>query len=169
MRAPRPKYAEDSDSESESRASSSSSASSEEDSVFDDLEELLGANSDDEGEAGGSFTPTDMRNLVLFLADYPDEGLIPWNEFQKQHPQRSDKSWQQYYRRNEKEVKRYLRKYRKRERASSSALPSQRGRPSWASNKVGPLPSALKRKISSGGYDGNFKRMKEETDDDSLY
>lgn len=67
------------------------------------------------------------------------------------------------------EINRYVRRYRKRGRAKNSALPPQRGRPSWASNQMGPLPSALKRKVSSGGYDGNFKRMKEEVDDDDLY
>jgi hypothetical protein len=66
------------------------------------------------------------------------------------------------------EINRYLRKYQKRERTKKSALlPAQRGRPSWASTSNGPLPSALKRKVSSGGYDGKFKRKKDDMQDDS--
>lgn len=64
------------------------------------------------------------------------------------------------------EINRYLRKLRKfRKRERTKKLPAQRGRPSWASN--GPLPSALKRKVSSGGYDGKFKRKKDYMQDDS--
>jgi hypothetical protein len=71
---PRPKYA-DSDSESESDDGSSSESVSpfETDSDFEALEELLGADSDDEGESGGSYTATDLRNVVLHLAEHPDE------------------------------------------------------------------------------------------------
>lgn len=63
------------------------------------------------------------------------------------------------------EINRYMRKYRKRKQAQSTSLPPQRGRPSWASNRTGPLPSTLKRKVSNGGYEGDFKRIKEETND----
>lgn len=83
MTVSRPKYAEDSDSEPESKTSSSSGSESEMDSIFDDLEELLAADSDDEGESGGSYTPTDMRNIVLFIADFREDALIPWVEFQE--------------------------------------------------------------------------------------
>lgn len=79
----RPKYAEDSDSESESKTGSSSGSESETDSIFDDLEDLLTADSADEGESGGSYTRTDMRNIVLFIADFPEDALIPWAEFQE--------------------------------------------------------------------------------------
>jgi hypothetical protein len=71
---PRPNYAE-SDSESESNVGSlSESASlSEPDSDFEALEELLGADSNDEGESGGQYTMTDLRNVVLHLAAHPNE------------------------------------------------------------------------------------------------
>lgn len=67
------------------------------------------------------------------------------------------------------EVNRFLRKYRRRERTKKTTTlpPAQRGRPSWASTSNGPLPSALKRKVSSGGYDGKFKRKKDDMQDDS--
>lgn len=83
---PRPKYA-DSDSESESSAGSSSESvsQSEIDSDSDALEELLGADSTDEGESGGPYTATDLRNVVLHLAAFPDERESTlWSKFHEQ-------------------------------------------------------------------------------------
>lgn len=79
----RPKYAEDSDSESDLETGSSSGSESETDSTFDDLEKLLAADSNDEGDTGGLYTTTDMRNVVLFLADCPDDEPVPWAKFEK--------------------------------------------------------------------------------------
>ncbi|KIM85138.1 hypothetical protein PILCRDRAFT_817120 [Piloderma croceum F 1598] len=165
---PRPNYVEsDSESESNVESLSESVSLSEADSDFEALEELLGADSNDEGESGGHFTMTDLRNVVLHLAAHPNEKESTlWIKFHDEHPQRSDKSWREYYRRNDKEINRYLVKYRIRERTKQTAAPPpQRGRPSWASTSNDPLPSALKRKVSSAGYDGKFKRKKD--DDDS--
>ena len=63
------------------------------------------------------------------------------------------------------EIRRYLRQYRKREagKKSTATIP-QRGQPSWAqssSSQMDSIPSALKRKVSAGGYDGRFKRAKD--------
>jgi len=83
---PLPKYA-DSDSESESNAGSSSESvsPSEADSDFEALEDLLGADSNDEGESGGQYTATDLRNVVLHLATYPNEKESTlWNKFHQQ-------------------------------------------------------------------------------------
>lgn len=83
---PPPKYAE-SDSESESNAGSSSTSASlsETDSDFEELEELLGADSSDEGESGGPFTSTDLRNVVLHLAAHPDEKeSVLWSKYHEQ-------------------------------------------------------------------------------------
>jgi|ERR1700691_388127 hypothetical protein len=80
---PRPKYAEsDSESESNTGSSSDSVSPSESDSDFEALEELLGADSNDEGESGGQYTATDLRNVVLHLAANPDEKESTlWSKF----------------------------------------------------------------------------------------
>lgn len=52
------------------------------DSDFDALEELLAADSDDEGDAGGPYTATDMRNVVVFIGDRPNEKESTlWSKF----------------------------------------------------------------------------------------
>jgi hypothetical protein len=80
---PRPNYAEsDSESESNSESSSECISLSEADSDFEALEELLGVDSNEEGESGGSFTMTDLRNVVLHLAAHPNEKeTILWSKF----------------------------------------------------------------------------------------
>ena len=72
MIKPRPKYIE-SESESGSEATSLSGVESFTDSDYDALDEILAADSDDEGGAGGPYTTTDMKNVVVFLGDHPDE------------------------------------------------------------------------------------------------
>lgn len=84
---PRPNYADESDSESESSPGSSSDSVSlsETASDFEALEELLEADSNDEGESGGGYTATDMRNVVLHLAANPDEKESTlWSKFHEQ-------------------------------------------------------------------------------------
>jgi hypothetical protein len=90
---PRPKYVEsDSESGSNTGSSSDSVSPSETDSDFEALEELLGADSNDEGESGGSYTATDLRNVVLHLAANPDEKESTlWNRFHEQVIYFSDK------------------------------------------------------------------------------
>ena len=83
---PRPNYAE-SDSESESNAGSSSEpvSLSEAESDFEALEEVLGADSNDEGESGGQYTMTDLRNVVLHLAAHPNEKESTlWSKFHEE-------------------------------------------------------------------------------------
>lgn len=77
---PRPKYAESVSESGSNAVSTSGSLESGTDSDYDALEELLAADSEDEGGAGGSFTTTDMRNVVLFKATHPDEKDL-WSKF----------------------------------------------------------------------------------------
>lgn len=80
----RPNYTEisdDSEIESKAESSSASSLSSENESDSNELDELLAADSDDVGQPGGSYTNTDMRNLVVHIASLPDEDSISWGEY----------------------------------------------------------------------------------------
>lgn len=80
----RPNYTEisdDSEIESKAESPSASSLSSENESDSNELDELLAADSDDIGQTGGSFTPTDMRNLVVHLANLPDDESISWSKY----------------------------------------------------------------------------------------
>lgn len=80
LRKPRPNYVE-SGSDSESNIGSSSVSELETGSDLDDLDELLKADSDDVGPAGGSYTDTDMRNFVLYLAGLPEESSVSWSDY----------------------------------------------------------------------------------------
>lgn len=81
----RPKYVEESDSESVSEVSSMSGVNSVTDSDYEALEELLAADSDDEGGAGGPYTATDMKNVVVFVGENPNEKESSlWSKFHGQ-------------------------------------------------------------------------------------
>ena len=80
----RPNYTEisdDSDIEPTAESSSASSLSSENESDSKELDELLAADSDDTGQPGESYTATDMRNLVVHMANLPDDESISWIKY----------------------------------------------------------------------------------------
>ena len=79
-----PNYTEisdDSEIESRAKCSSASSLSSENESDSNELDELLAADSDDIGQPGGSYTITDMRNLIVHMANLPDNQSMSWSKY----------------------------------------------------------------------------------------
>ncbi|KAF6766555.1 hypothetical protein DFP72DRAFT_866981 [Ephemerocybe angulata] len=88
---------------------------------------------EDMGGKGEPFTDADMYMVAKRIARYQGDWEAAsmrerWDSFAKKHPQRSDKSWQQYYRNNEKQIKLLVEKIRK----ENSQSESQRVRPTKA-------------------------------------
>ncbi|KAI0695126.1 hypothetical protein BC835DRAFT_979145 [Cytidiella melzeri] len=100
------------------------------------------AKSDPEGDtqnmgiSGGSVTKADKRIIARYAASFGREwatmrGNERWDPFEAMYPQRKAKSWQETYRRFEKDIEKMSKKYRRRKLAESKT--QQIGRPSWAS------------------------------------
>lgn len=92
------------------------------------------------GPKGGPFTDADLYVTASYLASFPNfdeaSGKERWQPYSESFPQRSAKSWAEYYRRNESSLRRLVRKMKKQGHVvsgESSSIHTQRGRPSWAS------------------------------------
>ncbi|GLB36006.1 hypothetical protein LshimejAT787_0302940 [Lyophyllum shimeji] len=108
------------------------------DSDDDDDDEPVKVWSESEmGPKGGPFTDADLYVTAKYLAFFPNfdeaSGKERWQPFSERFPQRSAKSWAEYYRRNEKPIRRLIRKMKNQSHVESSSIHTQRGRPSWAS------------------------------------
>ncbi|KAA1467904.1 hypothetical protein DENSPDRAFT_833062 [Dentipellis sp. KUC8613] len=86
------------------------------------------------GRFGESFNDVDMRVTARWIAGHSDWASTQhkdrWLPFAQKHPQRTHKSWAEYYRRNEEGLLALARRYRRRQRRRLQQ--EQRGRPSWA-------------------------------------
>ncbi|KAF9029269.1 hypothetical protein BDZ89DRAFT_1091845 [Hymenopellis radicata] len=69
------------------------------------------------GPKGGPFTDADLAITARHIASFPDFSKVnfqdKWLPFGEKYPQRSAKSWAEYYRRNEKALETLARKIRK--------------------------------------------------------
>ncbi|KAG6911548.1 hypothetical protein DXG01_011850 [Tephrocybe rancida] len=133
----RPKY-KDSSSEEEEEDEEDNDAQSEPESDGDDDEPIKVFSESDMGPKGGSFTDADLYVTAKYTLTLPkfDEasGKERWQPYSERFPQRSAKSWGEYYRRNEDAITRLARKMKRQGHVSgeSASLRTQRARPSWA-------------------------------------
>jgi len=105
------------------------------------------------GEKGGPFTEADNYIAAKYLASFPDfEGATSrerWGPFHDKHPQRSVKSWVEYYRRNGRVIEKLARRIQK-EESNSMPVPSiytQCARPTLG-------PKVKRKYIDSDDNDG---------------
>ncbi|KAG0696028.1 hypothetical protein DFH29DRAFT_952859 [Suillus ampliporus] len=119
---------------SSSHASPSPSSDIHDPSVTTDTDEA------DMGAIGGSFTPADWRIIARYVARTPGwNDMVSrerWEGFLAKFPdsERSDKSWAEFYRRNEDAILSLAAHY-KGTKWSSNSIKMQQGRPSWARNR----------------------------------
>lgn len=95
----------------------------------------------DMGAIGGSFTPADWRIIARYVARTPGwndmVGRERWEGFLEKFPdsERSDKSWGEFYRRNEDAIMSLAAHYKGTKWSSNNSIEMQQGRPSWARNR----------------------------------
>ncbi|KAG5653342.1 hypothetical protein H0H81_000964 [Sphagnurus paluster] len=155
----RPKYRDSSSEEEDEEKDGEekdekSDAEGESDADDDEDEEGIKVWSESEmGAKGGPFTDADLYVTSKYVAFFPDwedaSGKTRWQPYSDRFPQRSAKSWAEYYRRNEKQIVRLAKKIRKQghDTPPKSSIQTQRARPSWASS-VGNDTNQSKRKHS---------------------
>lgn len=119
-----------------SQSSPSPSASNHDASATTDTDEA------DMGAIGGSFTPADWRIVARYVARTPGwndmVGRERWEGFLEKFPdsERSDKSWAEFYRRNEDAIVSLAAHYKGTKWSSNNnSIKMQQGRPSWARNR----------------------------------
>ncbi|KAG1749851.1 uncharacterized protein EDB91DRAFT_1109985 [Suillus paluster] len=95
----------------------------------------------DMGAMGGLFTPADWRIIAKYVARTPGwNDMVSrerWEGFLERFPnsERSDKSWAEFYRRNEDAILSLAAHYKGTKWLSNSSIKMQQGRPSWARNR----------------------------------
>ncbi|KAF5384980.1 hypothetical protein D9615_001395 [Tricholomella constricta] len=105
------------------------------------------------GPRGGPFTDADLYVTAKYMISFPsfDEasGKERWQPYSERFPQRSAKSWAEYYRRNEASLQRLARRMKRQGHhvSGGSSIQAQRARPSWASTDTSDSHRA-KRKYS---------------------
>ncbi|KAG2154699.1 hypothetical protein DEU56DRAFT_725175 [Suillus clintonianus] len=118
----------------------------------------------DMGAIGGSFTPADWRIIARYVARTPGwNDMVSrerWEGFLERFPdsERSDKSWAEFYRRNEDAIMTLAAHYKGTKWSSNSSMKMQQGRPSWARNRGRQSTEGTEEKGSD--EDGDY-----ETDD----
>ncbi|KAG1846866.1 hypothetical protein F4604DRAFT_1976368 [Suillus subluteus] len=119
----------------------------------------------DMGAIGGSFTPADWRIVARYVARTPGwndmVGRERWEGFLEKFPdnERSDKSWGEFYRRNEDAMMSLAAHYKGTKWSSNNnSIKMQQGRPSWARNRGRQSTEGTEEKGSD--EDGDY-----ETDD----
>ncbi|KAG1757727.1 hypothetical protein EDB19DRAFT_1867070 [Suillus lakei] len=118
--------------DSETESSPSPSSDNHDVSAMTDTDEA------DMGPSGGSFTPADWRIIARYVARTPGwNDMVSrerWEGFLTKFPdsERSDKSWAEFYRRNEDAILSLAAHYKGTKWSSNSSIKMQQGRPSWA-------------------------------------
>ncbi|KAF5312699.1 hypothetical protein D9619_002873 [Psilocybe cf. subviscida] len=113
----------------------------------------------DMGQKGGAFTEADLYITAKWIASHPNWNQMSskqrWEPIGIKYPQRSDKSWCEYYRRNEKALLDMAKKIKAEQRKS---IQTQCARPTFAL----PSSSAIKRKLDFDDDDdtGSVKKGK---------
>lgn len=103
-----------------------------------DVSAMTDTDEADMGPSGGSFTPADWRIIARYVARTPGwNDMVSrerWEGFLTKFPdsERSDKSWAEFYRRNEDAILSLAAHYKGTKWSSNSSIKMQQGRPSWA-------------------------------------
>ncbi|KAF8167751.1 hypothetical protein B0H34DRAFT_28743 [Crassisporium funariophilum] len=150
----KPKYKETTTSEeSDGSESENESASEPEDDDEDEGKPLRQWTEKDMGEKGGPFTDADQYIAAKYIASFPkwEDALTKdrWAPFHEKYPQRSAKSWAEYYRRNERPIENLIKRIRKETKpthAGVSSIHTQCARPTRT-------PPKVKRKYDLGSND----------------
>ncbi|KAJ7654972.1 hypothetical protein DFH06DRAFT_486008 [Mycena polygramma] len=145
----------------------------EETDVNDDDLEIPPFDESGMGLKGGPFTKSDLGVVARHVASFPDFSDTSmqekWADFTRRYPQRALKSWNEYYRRNQKTIDKLAKKIRKlkaseRERPVTPPppRPAPLPRPTWAAPEHNGPPRA-KRKFGDGELEnGEAKRLRPE-------
>ncbi|KAJ7492766.1 hypothetical protein FB451DRAFT_549068 [Mycena latifolia] len=167
--ARKPKY-RDPSSESELTEASEEEDEEEEEEEDDDDIEIPPADESKMGPKGGPFTKSDLGVVARHVASFSDfkETSLQdkWGDFARRFPQRASKSWNEYYRRNQKTIDKLAKKIRKlnaaevETRQAAVPAPTPQPRPTWAAPENNGPPRA-KRKFVEDELD-DAKRMRNE-------
>ncbi|KAF8973545.1 hypothetical protein BDZ97DRAFT_1775664 [Flammula alnicola] len=135
----RPKYKDPSTSEDSGQSESEDEKQPEEDDEDDDEDNgpVRRYSEKEMGEKGGPFTKADLYMTAKHIAFVPNWEQAStkdrWDPHSAKYPQRSGKSWAEYYRRNERTILKLARKIKKEEsnpsHASVSSIHTQCARP----------------------------------------
>ncbi|KAG6862438.1 hypothetical protein C0995_011878 [Termitomyces sp. Mi166 len=170
----RPKYNELS-SEEDGEEKNSQSESDDDD---DDDEPIKVCPESEMGQKGEPFTNADHYITAKYTLTLPNfdtvSGKERWEPYSERYPQRSAKSWAEYYRRNEEMIRRLARKIKRQGHdLSSSSIHNQRAQPSWASKDANVLHQAKRKHsldLDAEGEDDNERppsRNKRGRDDEA--
>ncbi|PPQ62997.1 hypothetical protein CVT24_006103 [Panaeolus cyanescens] len=101
----------------------------------DDSDSSIRSYSESEmGVKGSNFTDADAYICCKYIASVPGwfdmGGKDRWGPFHLKYPERSMKSWAEYYRREEKHLKKIVRKIQRKENGHRSSILTQTARPS---------------------------------------
>lgn len=137
----RPKYYESSLSSANEKASGAEDGDEDEEEEEDEDDDMPMGEYDenDMGSKGEPFTDADLYFTAKYVASFPNFDNVThrekWEPYQQLYPQRAAKSWAEYYRRNDKPIRRLAAKIQRQQQSSRKAIDSQRARPSWAKRK----------------------------------
>ncbi|KAH9486601.1 hypothetical protein JR316_0000666 [Psilocybe cubensis] len=151
----RPKYKDISTSEEESNEGSDVADQhdeSEDNSDGEDLTPLLQYSDKEMGQRGEPFNDADLYVTAKYIAAFTDweaaSSKERWDPYHEKYPQRSAKSWGEYYRRNERALMKLVKRLRS-ERAKATASSFQCARPTRA-------PPKTKRKYDYDSSEESF-------------
>ncbi|KIK07449.1 hypothetical protein K443DRAFT_673364 [Laccaria amethystina LaAM-08-1] len=166
----KPKYCElSTESEESGSENEGSNEGSEEQSDEDDEDDGVPPRHWEErhmGTKGSAFTEADLYVTAQYIVSFPDwdeaSSKDRWTPFSEKFPQRSAKSWGEYYRRYEHDITKLVRKIRKLRVGETSAIHTQCARPTRT-------PPRMKRKFhmdddGSTGILDRAKRAKDESE-----
>ncbi|KAG6836378.1 hypothetical protein H0H93_008678 [Arthromyces matolae] len=155
----RPRYKESSSEESDEEEEEKDTKSESDEDEEDDETPIRVYSESEMGQKGGPFTDADLYITAKYILASPNfddlSGKERWEPFSERFPQRSWKSWNEYYRRYEKGINKLVKKMKRRgQQASPNPSPVRRprGRPSLASKKDD--SQSAKRKHSADPADG---------------
>ncbi|KAJ3754424.1 hypothetical protein EV360DRAFT_86847 [Lentinula raphanica] len=121
------------------------------------------------GQSGGPFTDADLALVARYVASFDDfriashrQRWIPWSQ---RYPQRSDKSWAEYYRRQERSILSLARKIKRAGAAKGLSPKREVSDSADLAHLVPPVNGFLKTKRK---YESDDERDEEEESDDGF-
>ncbi|THV05990.1 hypothetical protein K435DRAFT_773496 [Dendrothele bispora CBS 962.96] len=117
------------------------------------------------GPSGTSFTNADFAIVAKHISTFPDIYAVSfkdkWETFHKRHPQRSAKSWAEFFRREEKRLMKLAKKLREQDLATvTKSEPLQERKISWDAGGDITGPPKAKRKFIADEKDENGNQSK---------
>ncbi|KAG5715650.1 hypothetical protein E4T56_gene488 [Termitomyces sp. T112] len=161
----RPKY-KDLSSEEEDDDNDDDNGQSKPGNEDDDDEPIKVYPESEMGQGGEPFTDADLYITAKYTLTCPNfdnvSGKERWEPYSERYPQRSAKSWAEYYRRNEATITKLARKIEKQghhHSGKSSSIQKQRAQPSWASDDSHQVKRKHSVDLDADGEDDNDRPL----------